>query len=214
MQDKLIESLMTKNDDISKLNNDKDYVRRDELPTIIANIVTAAYIEATNARFSQAQIDQLDAGDIHVSGTIHANDGVIGGAKIKDGLLEIKNANIAEVLRATMIKANEIIAKNVDVTFIKSGMVEDFTCHTIATGDMLQSKYPVYKNTDHQQDQYAVILNCFWFNNIRWYHIIQFTGIQNHSLQNVTEYWYDQTGFDEFETSWHIYSWDADLISK
>ena len=53
---------------------------------------------------------------VEIVGSITAISGTIGGCEIKDNILRIKNANIAEKLTADNINADGIVAKNVDIT--------------------------------------------------------------------------------------------------
>ena len=229
MANRLIDNLMMKNDKISDLKNDTRYVRYEDIPVIIADIVNAEYIEAQNARLSQAQIDQLDAGDIHVSGTIHAQDGYIGGAKIKDGLIEIKNINIAENIEANHINVQSIAAVEAFIqalTVVKMDAkftdrdVEDqpFECSTIVLGNMLTKKYPCYQTTDESGvDHYVIVIEVFYFNNHKWLRCVQCDGVAGSTvfglyLKNPSMYICDESMFDYPGNNYKKYSWSKVFI--
>lgn len=185
MSNNFIDNIMMKKDDISDLKNNKGYVKESDLPDIIARIVTAEFIEAQNAKFSQAQIDQLDSGDIRVSGTIYANEGNIGGARIKDGILEVKNANIAENLDAKHIDVQSIAAVNAFIQALTVVKLESHyidvdiadtnkECSTSINGTQMDTKYPIYMLVNDPENNYYLVQNTFWFNNEQWVKLLVF----------------------------------------
>lgn len=97
-------------DNVSALSNDVGYASITTVNKLIADIVTANYIEALNAKLSKAQIAQLEVEQINVKGIIQASQFQIDNLVAK--LLTADNANIANTLTAGNIKVAGDIAVN------------------------------------------------------------------------------------------------------
>lgn len=103
-------STIQNGDNISQLTNDEGYADTATVSALIADTVTARYIEARNAKLTKAQIDQLSVERINCSGVIEASQLSID--KLVAKLLVADNAEISEVLTAGSIK----VKGNIDIT--------------------------------------------------------------------------------------------------
>lgn len=101
-------------DNVSSLTNDVGYATITTVNKLIADMVTANYIEAINAKLTKAQISQLEVERINAKGIIEASQFVIDSLVAK--LLVAEDANISNVLTAGTIKVSG------DIT-IKSGQI-------------------------------------------------------------------------------------------
>jgi len=101
-------------DSVSALVNDKGYTDEKTVSSIVTHIVTADYIEASNARLSKAQIEELSTARIKVTGMLEASQAEIDRLVAK--LLVADNAVIKETLEAGEVKVSG------DIT-VKSGEI-------------------------------------------------------------------------------------------
>ena len=102
-------------DSVSSLSNDAGYTDVSTVNKLIAQMVTAEFIEATNARISKAAIKQLEAERINVSGIIEASQFNLDTIVAK--LLTADNAEIKKKLKAGEIEvAGDVSIKKGDIT--------------------------------------------------------------------------------------------------
>ena len=97
-------------DGVSSLTNDEGYADVTTVNKLIAKMVTAEYIEAKNAKLTQAQIDDLTTARISCSGIIEASQFQID--KLVAKMLVADNAEIANVLKAGSIQ----VAGDISIT--------------------------------------------------------------------------------------------------
>lgn len=95
-------SSIQEGDGVSSLTNDADYTDTTRVKRLIADMITAEYLEATNARMSQATIRQLETERIVVKGIFEASQFVMDELVAK--LLTVDNAKIANELAAGTVK--------------------------------------------------------------------------------------------------------------
>lgn len=112
--DTISSSSVQTGDSISSLVNDKGYADEKTVSSIIAKTVTADYIQATNAKLSKAQIEELETARIKVTGMLEASQAEIDQLVAK--MLIADNAKIKETLEAGQIKVSG------DIT-VKSGEI-------------------------------------------------------------------------------------------
>lgn len=112
--DTISSSSVQSGDSISSLKNDKGYTDNQQVSTIISKTITADYIEATNAKLSKAQIEDLQTARIKVSGMLEASQAEID--KLVAKMLIAENAVIKQTLEAGQIKVSGDIS-------IKSGEI-------------------------------------------------------------------------------------------
>lgn len=104
-------------DSVSSLTNDVGYATVTTVNKLIADVVTANYIEALNAKLTRAQISQLEVERINVSGIIEASQFTIDSLVAK--LLVAENADIANVLTAGEIRvAGDITINSGQISII------------------------------------------------------------------------------------------------
>lgn len=108
--EKLSTSTIQNGDNVSSLTNDAGYADVTTVNKLIADTVTAEYIEAVNAKMSKAQIEQLSVERIDCKGIMEASQFTLD--KLVSKLLVADNAEIAETLKAGNIK----VAGDVDIT--------------------------------------------------------------------------------------------------
>lgn len=101
-KDTMSSSSVQTGDNISSLSNDAGYTTVTQVNKLIANVVTANYIEALNARLTKAQISQLEVERINVKGILEASQFTLDSLIAK--LLIAENAEIANTLTAGNIK--------------------------------------------------------------------------------------------------------------
>lgn len=101
-EDKLSNETIQNGDNISSLSNDVGYADITTVNKLIAETVTAEFINAANAKLTNAQINQLAVTKISCSGIIEASQFVLDNLVAK--LLVADNAKIAETLEAGNIK--------------------------------------------------------------------------------------------------------------
>lgn len=101
-EDKLSNESIQNGDNISSLSNDVGYADITTVNKLIAETVTAEFINAANAKLTNAQINQLAVTKISCSGIIEASQFVLDNLVAK--LLVADNAKIAETLEAGNIK--------------------------------------------------------------------------------------------------------------
>lgn len=112
--DTISSSSVQTGDSVSSLVNDKGYADEKTVSSIIAKTVTADYIQATNAKLSKAQIEELETARIKVTGMLEASQAEIDQLVAK--MLIADNAKIKETLEAGEIKVSG------DIT-VKSGEI-------------------------------------------------------------------------------------------
>ena len=106
--DSISSSSVQTGDNISSLTNDKGFADDKRVSTIISKTVTADFIEATNAKLSKAQIEDLQTARIKVT-----------------GLLEASQAEIDRLVAKMLIAENAVIKKTLEAGEIKvSGDIE------------------------------------------------------------------------------------------
>ena len=113
-KDKFSDNSVQNGDSISSLSNDAGYTDEDRVSQIIAETVTADYIQAQNAKLSKAQIDDLSVQRIKCTGILEATQFEID--KLVSKMLVADNAEIAQTLTAGNIK----VSGDIDV---KSGQI-------------------------------------------------------------------------------------------
>lgn len=117
----IVTNAVTTEDGVSVLMNDSGYTNRSSVNEIIAKTINAEFITALNAKFTEAQIEQLKsdrivsalieatsakfseiisdtltAGKVIVDGTIYAKDGYIGGFAIRNNDIATKEQGLGE----------------------------------------------------------------------------------------------------------------------
>lgn len=103
-KDKLSTQSVENGDNITSLTNDAGYADVTTVNKLIAQTVSADFINAANATLSKAQIDELKVSKIEMPGVIEASQYVID--KLVANLLTANNAKIAETLEAGEVKIN------------------------------------------------------------------------------------------------------------
>lgn len=89
-------------DNVSSLSNNAGYTNSSEVSKIIANTITADYIQAANAKLTKAQIEQLSVERIVISGCLEVSQFKID--ELVASMLTAENAKIAQTLEAGTIK--------------------------------------------------------------------------------------------------------------
>ena len=89
-------------DNVSSLSNNAGYTNSSEVNKIITNVVTADFIQATNAKLTKAQIDELAVARIKCSGILEASQFVLD--ELVANKLTAENAKIAQTLEAGTIR--------------------------------------------------------------------------------------------------------------
>ena len=117
-EDKMSSSTVQNGDGVSSLTNDVGYASVTTVNKLIADTVTANYIQALNAKLSKAQISQLEVERIDVKGIIEASQFTIDSLVAK--LLVADNAEIKDTLTAGNIKVAGDIS-------IKSGSIDIYS---------------------------------------------------------------------------------------
>lgn len=117
-EDKMSSSTIQNGDGVSALTNDVGYASVTTVNKLIADTVTANYIQALNAKLSKAQISQLEVERIDVKGIIEASQFTIDSLVAK--LLVADNAEIKDTLTAGNIKVAGDIS-------IKSGSIDIYS---------------------------------------------------------------------------------------
>ena len=111
---KLSDDSISKGDTVSSLTNDSGYTDEDKVSKIVAQTVSADYIQAINAKLSKAQINQLETERIKCTGILEASQFELD--KLVAKMLVADNANISQTLNAGQIKVSGDIS-------IKSGQI-------------------------------------------------------------------------------------------
>lgn len=151
--DKLSGSSVQNGDNISSLTNDVGYTDVTTVNKLVARIVTADYIKAKNAELSKAQIEQLEAARIKVSGMLEASQFEIDNLVAK--LLTADNAIIKQTLEAGTIKVKGDIS-------IASGMItientEDGTSFRVdRSGNVIANSLKITGGSIRIQDTFEV----------------------------------------------------------
>ena len=101
-QDTLTDNVLTGGDNVSQLQNDSNYSDHIAVANLIARNVTADYITAKDASFSEAQITTLHSQNSVVSGILEANAGYFD--QLIARLLQVDDAEVSNVLKAGMIE--------------------------------------------------------------------------------------------------------------
>lgn len=102
--DKFSSQSVENGDDISSLTNDVGYADVTTVNKLIAQTVTAEFINATNATLSKAQIEELEVAKIKMPGVIEASQYVID--DLVATMLTAQNAKIAQTLEAGTVKVS------------------------------------------------------------------------------------------------------------
>lgn len=108
-KDKMSSSSVQTGDNVSSLSNDAGYADVTTVNKLIAKQITAEYLEAVNAKLSEAQIKQLSVEKIECAGIIEASQFTLDTLVAK--LLTADNAEIKETLKAGHIE----VAGDIDV---------------------------------------------------------------------------------------------------
>lgn len=109
-EDTMSGSSIQNGDNISSLTNDAGYASVSQVSKLIADIVTANYVEALNAKLSTAQINQLSVERIECAGIFEASQFVLDELVAK--MLIAENAQISQVLKAGEIQVAGDISIN------------------------------------------------------------------------------------------------------
>ena len=91
-------------DNVSSLSNNVGYTDSSEVNKIITNVVTADFIQATNAKLTKAQIDELAVARIKCSGIFEASQFILD--ELVANKLTAENAKIAQTLEAGTIRVS------------------------------------------------------------------------------------------------------------
>lgn len=102
--DKFSSQSVENGDDISSLTNDVGYADVTTVNKLIAQTVTAEFINAANATLSKAQIEELEVAKIKMPGVIEASQYVID--DLVATMLTAQNAKIAQTLEAGTVKVS------------------------------------------------------------------------------------------------------------
>ena len=113
-EDTISSSSVQTGDNVSSLSNDSGYTTSKEVNNMIVNTVSAKYIEASNAKLSKAQIDELSTARIKCTGILEASQFEID--KLVAKLLIADDAVIRKTLTAGEIKVSGDVS-------IKSGEI-------------------------------------------------------------------------------------------
>ena len=108
--EKLTNSTIQNGDNVSSLTNDVGYATVTTVNKLIAKTVTADFVEALNAKLSNAQIKQLEVERIACSGVVEASQFIIDSLVAK--LLVAEDAEISNTLTAGNIKVAGDISIN------------------------------------------------------------------------------------------------------
>ena len=117
----IADNAMTFGDNVSALVNDERYTDQASVKIFIAETITAEYIQAKNANFSEAQINDLKVMKINASGIIEGSSIAID--KIVANLLIATDAEITNVLTAGEITVKGTIFA--DAGEIGGAVIED-----------------------------------------------------------------------------------------
>jgi len=98
----LVDNSISNGDSISALTNDVRYADYTTVNNLIAKVITADYIQASNAKLSTAQIDDLTVQRIRCAGIVEASRLDID--KVVSKLLMVDDAEITKTLTAGSIK--------------------------------------------------------------------------------------------------------------
>lgn len=102
--DKLSAASIQNGDNISSLSNDVGYADITTVNKLIADTVTADYIQAKNASMTEAQIKYLEVAKISCPGIIEASQFTLD--QLVATMLTAENAKISQTLEAGMIKVS------------------------------------------------------------------------------------------------------------
>lgn len=101
-EDKFSSTTVQTGDGVSSLSNDADYTDATRVKKLIADTVTAEYLEATNAKLGEAAIKQLEVQRINIKGILEASQFSIDELVAK--MLTSENAKISNELQAGTVK--------------------------------------------------------------------------------------------------------------
>ena len=107
---KMSTSTIQNGDDISALTNDVGYATTTTVNKLIANMITADFIEAINAKLSKAQIKQLEVERIDCKGIFEASQFTLDSLVAR--MLIAEDAEIANTLKAGKITVSGDITIN------------------------------------------------------------------------------------------------------
>lgn len=114
-EDSLSAQSIQTGDNISSLSNDAQYADVTTVHKLIAETITAEYLEAVNAKLSSAQIKQLEVEKISATGIIEAAQFSLDTLVAK--LLTADNAEIKETLKAGTVEvAGDITVKKGEIS--------------------------------------------------------------------------------------------------
>ena len=117
VEDKFSSQSIQNGDSISSLTNDVGYADITTVNKLIADTITAEFIQAVNAKLTTAQIQELQVAKIECSGIIEASQFVLDELVAK--LLIADNAKISETLEAGNIKvAGDITVNSGEIKLI------------------------------------------------------------------------------------------------
>lgn len=103
-KDKLSSQTVQNGDSITSLTNDAGYADITTVNKLIAQTVTADFVNAANASLSKAQIEELKVSKIEMPGVIEASQYVVD--KLVANLLLAETAEVSKTLTAGNIKVN------------------------------------------------------------------------------------------------------------
>lgn len=116
VEKKMSTSSVQTGDNVSALTNDLGFATTTQVQKIIAETITADYIQAINAQFSEAQIKQLEVERINCAGIMEASQFNLD--KLVAKLLIAEDAEIKNTLTAGNIKVVgdvSILSGNIDI---------------------------------------------------------------------------------------------------
>lgn len=113
----LVNNVVTSGDNVSTLSNDAEYTNPTKVSSLIAKSITADYIQAMNAAFTEAQISKLMSGEIVISGKIAGGEININEAFIVD---QNGNTYIKNLSKIDAIDLNNGFFKNLFLTYMNA----------------------------------------------------------------------------------------------
>ena len=117
VEDKFSSQSIQNGDSISSLTNDMGYADITTVNKLIADTITAEFIQAVNAKLTTAQIQELQVAKIECAGIIEASQFVLDELVAK--LLIADNAKISETLEAGNIKvAGDVTVNSGEIKLI------------------------------------------------------------------------------------------------
>lgn len=117
--EKLSDGSVMTGDNVSSLTNDTGYTDETKVQTLIAQTITADYIQAKNASLTKAQIEELETARIKCTGILEASQFEVD--KLVAKLLVADNAEIKDTLKAGTVEVAGDITINKGSIHITNG---------------------------------------------------------------------------------------------